>query len=75
MATLISALGNALIPSPGAEEDAMEIDGIEGEQLLEAAKAEIERFRTLDFVIPSYHNVITISCIQACLLKTIFRRR
>lgn len=44
------------------------MDGIEGEQLLEAAKAEIERFRTLDYVVPSYHNVVTISCLQVGFL-------
>ncbi|KAI9315007.1 hypothetical protein BX666DRAFT_1965766 [Dichotomocladium elegans] len=64
LATLISALGDALVPSISDVHEARELDGPEGEQLLEAAKVEIERFRTLDYVVPSYHNVITISCLQ-----------
>ncbi|KAI9488830.1 hypothetical protein BDB00DRAFT_25073 [Zychaea mexicana] len=67
VSTLISALGDALIPSSdpsvvGPREG--EPRSPEDEQLLEAAKAEIERFRTLDYVVPSYHNVVTISCLQ-----------
>lgn len=61
---MISALGDALIPSSADINAALHMDGMEGEQLLEAAKAEIERFRTLDYVVPSYHNVVTISCLQ-----------
>lgn len=60
VATLISAVGDSLIPV-GESQGAMDA---ETEQLLEAAKAEIDRFRTLDYVVPSYHNVVTIACLQ-----------
>ena len=42
----------------------MQIDNEENEQLLAAAVSEIERFRTLDCVIPTYHNIVTVSCIK-----------
>ncbi|KAI9251722.1 hypothetical protein BY458DRAFT_444054 [Sporodiniella umbellata] len=61
VSTLISALGDALIPST---DEGLELDDFEGEQVNAAAKAEIERFRTLDYVIPSYHNIITITCLK-----------
>ncbi|KAF7727505.1 hypothetical protein EC973_007483 [Apophysomyces ossiformis] len=63
VATLISALGDALIPAPDSP-DALRFDDLEGEELLMAAKSEIERFRTLDYVIPSYHNVVTAACLK-----------
>jgi transcription initiation factor TFIID subunit 2 len=59
VATLVSSLGDSLIP---ANDDA--IDDIEGEHVNAAAKAEIERFRTLDYVIPTYHNIITVTCLR-----------
>ncbi|KAG1474498.1 hypothetical protein G6F56_000326 [Rhizopus delemar] len=61
VATLISALGDALIPNT---DDSLQMDDFEGEQVNAAAKAEIERFRTLDYVIPSYHNIITVTCLK-----------
>ena len=42
----------------------MQIDNEENEQLLAAAVSEIERFRTLDCVSPTYHNIVTVSCIK-----------
>ncbi|KAG2226887.1 hypothetical protein INT45_010166, partial [Circinella minor] len=66
IATIISALGDAFIPShENSNSDAMQIDNEENEQLLAAAVSEIERFRTLDCVIPTYHNIVTVSCIKA----------
>lgn len=59
VATLVSSLGDALIP---AREDA--VDDFEGDHVNAAAKAEIERFRTLDYVIPTYHNIITVTCLR-----------
>lgn len=44
--------------------DMMPVETIQDEQLLAAAVSEIERFRTLDCVIPTYHNIVTISCIK-----------
>ncbi|KAI9312583.1 hypothetical protein BX666DRAFT_1984486 [Dichotomocladium elegans] len=69
IATMISALGDAFIPSPptyDADDDVEMVpsDNTDDEQLLTAAMSEIERFRTLDCVIPTYHNVVTISCIR-----------
>ncbi|KAI8141998.1 hypothetical protein BJV82DRAFT_616718 [Fennellomyces sp. T-0311] len=63
IATIISALGDSFIPM--RDPDAMQTDDDEAEQLLAAAVSEIERFRTLDCVIPTYHNVVTVSCIKA----------
>ena len=40
------------------------VETVQDEQLLAAAVSEIERFRTLDCVIPTYHNIVTISCIK-----------
>ncbi|KAI9479594.1 hypothetical protein BDB00DRAFT_173553 [Zychaea mexicana] len=66
IATIISALGDAFIPMRDTSNpDSMQIDDDEGEQLLAAAVSEIERFRTLDCVIPTYHNIVTVSCIKA----------
>ncbi|OAD70358.1 hypothetical protein PHYBLDRAFT_115437 [Phycomyces blakesleeanus NRRL 1555(-)] len=68
VATLISAVGDSVIPSPDVP-DALQFDDIEGEQLLTAVKAEIERFRTLDYVIPTYHNVVTVACIKVSFIS------
>ncbi|KAI8088239.1 hypothetical protein BDF21DRAFT_378346 [Thamnidium elegans] len=59
VATLVSSLGDALIPT---RDDA--VDDFEGDHVNAAAKAEIERFRTLDYVIPTYHNIITVTCLK-----------
>ncbi|RCI03150.1 hypothetical protein CU098_000195, partial [Rhizopus stolonifer] len=63
VATLISSLGDALIPSSD-KPDALHYDSPEGQQVTAAAKAEIERFRTLDYVIPTYHNTVTVTCLR-----------
>ncbi|KAI8096760.1 uncharacterized protein BX664DRAFT_65711 [Halteromyces radiatus] len=63
IATMISALGDSLIPSSNAPE-AIEVDSREGKELVAAALSEIERFRTLDYVIPTYHNVVSVSCLK-----------
>ncbi|KAI8335708.1 hypothetical protein BC941DRAFT_62295 [Chlamydoabsidia padenii] len=63
IATMISALGDSLIPSPNAQ-DALTVDTTEGKELISAALSEIERFRTLDYVIPTYHNIVTVSCLK-----------
>ncbi|CAO3608282.1 unnamed protein product [Cunninghamella blakesleeana] len=63
IATMISALGDSLIPSPN-HPDAIERDTQEGKSLVEAAQSEIERFRTLDYVIPTYHNTVTVACLK-----------
>ncbi|KAI9256062.1 hypothetical protein EDC94DRAFT_636102 [Helicostylum pulchrum] len=59
VATLVSSLGDALIPTRDGA-----VDDFEGDHVNAAAKAEIERFRTLDYVIPTYHNIITVTCLK-----------
>ncbi|KAJ9083189.1 hypothetical protein DSO57_1037225 [Entomophthora muscae] len=50
--SLITALGNALTTvSPRSSS---------GQQLIE----ELKRYATMDCLIPSYHNVVTVSCLQ-----------
>ena len=59
IATLIQSLTESLIPStvdPRCKPDTI---------LLKDAIAEIERYRFLDLVEPSYHNQVTISILQA----------
>ncbi|KAI8070359.1 hypothetical protein BC940DRAFT_13700 [Gongronella butleri] len=63
IATMISALGDSLIPATHMP-DALDHETIEGWELIDAAKNEIERFRTLDYVMPTYHNVVTIACLK-----------
>ncbi|ORX42682.1 hypothetical protein DM01DRAFT_1350220 [Hesseltinella vesiculosa] len=64
IATMISSLGDSLIPTSNVSE-ALERESPEGWALIETVKAEIERFRTLDYVIPTYHNVVTVACLKA----------
>ncbi|ORZ15810.1 hypothetical protein BCR42DRAFT_415941 [Absidia repens] len=63
IATMISALGDSLIPSSNAPE-VLATDSTEGKELITAALSEIERFRTLDYVIPTYHNIVTVACLK-----------
>ncbi|KAI8636070.1 hypothetical protein BD408DRAFT_377484 [Parasitella parasitica] len=63
VATLVSTLGDSLIPASD-KPNAIDMDDLEGQQVTAAAKAEIERFRTLDYVIPTYHNIITVTCLR-----------
>jgi len=77
VSTLISALGHALIPDhslarkqddDGADEDDFEqMDEAEGAEILAQAIREIDRYRTLDYLIPTYHNTVTVSCLQATM--------
>ncbi|KAI9279295.1 hypothetical protein BY458DRAFT_502620 [Sporodiniella umbellata] len=60
VAALISALGDATIPSF----ENKSLESTEDSKINAIARAEIERFRTLDYVVPSYHNVITIACLK-----------
>lgn len=69
---MISALGDSLIPSPNHPE-AIEQDTPEGKSLVEAAQSEIERFRTLDYVIPTYHNTVTVACLKVSSKIRIFK--
>ncbi|KAG0100029.1 hypothetical protein BGZ93_004620 [Podila epicladia] len=73
VSTLISALGHALVPDPPMstelddddEEEEFELmDDVEGADILTQAVREIDRYRTLDYLIPTYHNTITVSCLQ-----------
>jgi transcription initiation factor TFIID subunit 2 len=65
---MISALGDSLIPSSDASEGPA-TDSTEGKELMAAALSEIERFRTLDYVIPTYHNIVTVACLKVKIKK------
>ncbi|KAK9711008.1 hypothetical protein K7432_008112, partial [Basidiobolus ranarum] len=63
ISALINALGNALIPNERSNQSEQE-----GERELFAdAVQEIERYRTLDYLVPSYHNTVTISVLQVMM--------
>lgn len=48
------------------EDEAFEhADDPQGKEVLEQAVREIDRYRTLDYLIPTYHNTVTVSCLQA----------
>ncbi|RUS23026.1 hypothetical protein BC937DRAFT_93382, partial [Endogone sp. FLAS-F59071] len=67
VSTLISALGHSLIPDPNVVKesgDGMEIDDFDSAEILEEARREIERYRTLDYLIPTYHNTVTVACLE-----------
>lgn len=52
------------------EDDEDEFDSLEDSastEILEQGVREIDRFRTLDFLMPTYHNVVTTSCLQASM--------
>ncbi|KAK3839214.1 MAG: hypothetical protein JOS17DRAFT_670950, partial [Linnemannia elongata] len=74
VSTLVSALGHSLIPDftrgrSGMDDDEDETfehaDDPQGKDVLEQAVREIDRYRTLDYLIPTYHNTVTVSCLQA----------
>ncbi|KAH7057737.1 hypothetical protein BKA57DRAFT_385108, partial [Linnemannia elongata] len=74
VSTLVSALGHSLIPDftrgrSGMDDDEDETfehaDDPQGKEVLEQAVREIDRYRTLDYLIPTYHNTVTVSCLQA----------
>ncbi|KAK3848138.1 MAG: hypothetical protein J3R72DRAFT_357988, partial [Linnemannia gamsii] len=73
VSTLVSALGHSLIPDVtrgrGADDEDDEMfehtDDQQGKEILEQAVREIDRYRTLDYLIPTYHNTVTVSCLQA----------
>ncbi|KAM3578379.1 hypothetical protein VKS41_009125 [Umbelopsis sp. WA50703] len=58
---LINALGDALLPISAVDPD---LTDPKGKRFVEAAIAEIERYRTRDIVIPSYHNIVTVNCLE-----------
>lgn len=75
VSTLVAALGHSLIPGqleiPNFyEDDEDEFDRFDdgtSTDVLEQAVREIDRYRTLDYLMPTYHNSITISCLQASM--------
>src|SRR4051794_339465 len=68
VSAVIAALGHALVPRESKEriavEDTMDFEEELDQQILDNAKQEIERYRTLDYLIPTYHNTVTVSCLQ-----------
>ncbi|KAG0202210.1 hypothetical protein BGX28_005202 [Mortierella sp. GBA30] len=75
ISSLISALGHSLIPDQSRsmvlesdfEDDFQHHEDLAGAEILEQAVREIDRYRTLDYLIPTYHNTITVSCLQASM--------
>ncbi|UZJ55485.1 hypothetical protein CBS101457_004805 [Exobasidium rhododendri] len=74
LAGLISCLSNSFVPRDSrwgqyvpANEDP---DALDDTSLLQVARQEVERFQELDKLVPSYHNVVTMSCLdfQACMM-------
>ena len=35
-------------------------------ELMQKANAEVDRYRNMDRLIPSYHNVVTIAALEVC---------
>ncbi|PWN92640.1 hypothetical protein FA10DRAFT_276691 [Acaromyces ingoldii] len=69
VAGLIESLAQALVPLdsvahggfvPAAEDP----DAADDEALLLAARQQVDRFQGLDRLVPSYHNVVTLSCLD-----------
>lgn len=67
-ATLVSSLASAFVPRKSfwgqyvpPDEDP---DAAEDEALLQAARFEVERFQELDKLVPSYHNAVTLACLD-----------
>lgn len=58
---LINALGDALLPISAVDPD---LTDPKRKLFVETAIAEIERYRTRDIVIPSYHNIVTVNCLE-----------
>ncbi|KAF9948419.1 hypothetical protein BGZ72_009665 [Mortierella alpina] len=75
ISNLVSALGHSLIPDLSRnmdlenefEDESLRQEDLAGSDILEQAVREIDRYRTLDYLIPSYHNSITVSCLQASM--------
>ncbi|KAG0354057.1 hypothetical protein BGZ54_001872, partial [Gamsiella multidivaricata] len=80
VSTLISALGHSLIPDrvhaynahmqdmfEDDEDEYERMDEVAGAEILDQAVREIDRYRTLDYLIPTYHNTVTVSCLQATM--------
>ncbi|KAK9727982.1 hypothetical protein K7432_001434 [Basidiobolus ranarum] len=63
ISALINALGNALIPNERSNQSEQEGE----KELFADAVQEIERYRTLDYLVPSYHNTVTISVLQVMM--------
>jgi hypothetical protein len=58
---MINALGDALMPISTVDHD---LTDPKRKAFVDAAIAEIERYRTRDIVIPSYHNIVTVNCLE-----------
>lgn len=67
-ATIISCLAGAFVARNSnwgqyvpSDEDP---DAVDDDALLQAGRAEIDRFQELDKLVPSFHNVVTLACID-----------
>ncbi|KAI9297903.1 hypothetical protein K502DRAFT_346691 [Neoconidiobolus thromboides FSU 785] len=62
VSTLIASIGNVLINQPPSNEE--EFDQSADNTLNNALIYELTRFSSMDHLIPSYHNIVTVSCLQ-----------
>ncbi|KAH8552281.1 hypothetical protein BGW37DRAFT_304462 [Umbelopsis sp. PMI_123] len=58
---LINAVADAVMPISSVDPDLVDP---KRRMFVDAAIAEIERYRTRDIVIPSYRNIVTVNCLQ-----------
>jgi transcription initiation factor TFIID subunit 2 len=68
--TIVAALAAASVPTKPPERNEISTTEIKAEhtpedaKLLQAALAEVDRYRSMDRLIPSAHNVVTIASIE-----------
>ncbi|KAL1919293.1 uncharacterized protein VTP21DRAFT_1986 [Calcarisporiella thermophila] len=69
VSTLITAVGEAFIPDTPKQQSVFEEDfeDFESGALIDQAISEIDRYRLLDYLAPSYQNTITVSCLQTLM--------
>lgn len=73
--SIISALACATVSAASPERGELtrtepkNDQSIEDQQLLQATIAEVERYRSMDRLIPSFHNVVTVAALEVCPVK------
>lgn len=74
LATIMAALSKSLIPTSTVESslfahqnDDMDPNTEREKQLVEEAVAEVERYLSMDRLVPSYRNAVTIACLEVRL--------
>ena len=69
---MISALSTALVPNSPPERGELTAEArtevnAEDKELLDQAVSEVERYRNMDRLVPSAHNVVTIAALEVSL--------